>query len=131
MPGELLALALGGVLLVVHILLAGSYRTRQYGRDWNMGARDEPMPPLNPIAGRLARAQANFLETLPLAIIGLVGVVVTGKAGEPTALAGWIWLGARALYLPLYWAGIPRIRTLVWAVATLPLLLLLGVLLLG
>ena len=131
MRPELTVLALGAVLLLVHVLLAGRYRTQQYGTAWNMGARDEQLPPLNAIAGRLARAQANFLETFPLAIVALMGVVVTGKADDLTAIAAWVWLAARIVYLPLYWAGVPKWRTLVWGVGTLALLVVLGVLLLG
>jgi uncharacterized MAPEG superfamily protein len=119
------------VLLLVHILLAGHYRTQQYGRDWNMGARDESMPPLNPVAGRLLRAQANYLETLPIAIIALLGVIVAGKTSALTAGAAWVWLAARVIYLPLYAAGTPRVRTLVWGMGTAAILVVLGVLLLG
>jgi uncharacterized MAPEG superfamily protein len=32
-------------------------------------------------------------------------------------LGGWIWLGARVVYLPLYGFGVPRIRTLVFMVS--------------
>jgi len=131
MPAELTVLALGAVLLLVHVLLAGRYRTQQYGTAWNMGARDETLPPLNAIAGRLERARANFQETFPLAIVGLIGVVVAGKASDLTALAAWVWLAARIIYLPLYWAGVPRWRTLVWGIGTLALLMVLGVLLFG
>ena len=131
MTPELTVLALGGLLLTVHIFAATHYKTKQYGADWNMGARDADMPPLNDIAGRLDRARGNFLETLPLAIIALLGVTVAGKANDLTAIAAWAWLVARLVYLPLYWAGIPRVRTLVWGVSLLALLVVLGVLLLG
>lgn len=131
MPQELTVLALSALLLLVHIFAAIHMKTRQYGKEWNMGARDEVLPPLDPVAARLERARDNFLETLPLAVIALFGVVLADKANAMTALAAWIWLGARALYLPLYWAGTPKVRTLVWAVALLALLYVLGVLLLG
>ena len=131
MPDELLVLALGAVLLLVHILIAGHYRTRQYGREWNMGARDADMPPLNPVAGRLLRAQANYLETLPIAIIALLGVVVADKTSGVTAAAAWVWLGARVVYLPLYGSGTPKVRTVVWGIATAAILVVLGVLLFG
>ena len=130
MANELTVLALGALLLLVHVMLAGRYRTKQYGTRWNVGARDEDLPPLDPIPARLLRAQANFQETLPIAIIGLLGVVVAGKASDITALAGWVWLIARVIYLPLYWAGIPFVRTEVWAVAALAALVPIGVLLL-
>lgn len=130
MQTEITVLALSGILLLVHVFAAIHYKTKQYGKDWNMGARDEDLPPLNDIAGRLDRARGNFLETLPLAIIGLFGVVLAGKATELTAIAAWVWLGARVVYLPLYWAGVPKVRTLVWGVALLALLYILGVLIL-
>ena len=77
------------------------------------------------------RARGNFLETFPLAIVALLGVVVAGKANGLSAIAAWVWLAARLVYLPLYWAGVPKVRTLVWAIALLALLVVLGVLLLG
>lgn len=131
MPTELTVLALSGLLLLIHIFAAAHFKTKQYGVDWNMGARDEALPPLNDVAGRLERASANFRETLPLAIIALGGVVLADKASELTALAAWIWLGARLIYLPLYWAGTPKVRTLVWGAGLVALLYVLGVLLVG
>ncbi len=131
MRAELTVLALGALLLLAHVLIAVRFKTSQYGTQWNMGARDEELPPLNPVAGRLDRARRNFLETFPLAIVALMGVVVAGKASDLTAAAAWVWLAARAAYLPLYWAGVPKVRTLVWAMATLALLVVLGILLLG
>lgn len=114
---ELTILALGAVLLLVHIFAAAQARTKQYGTDWNMGARDEALPPLNPVAGRLVRAQANFQETLPIAVIALAGVVLAGRASAWTAIGGWIWLGARLVYLPLYGFGVPKVRTLVFMIS--------------
>lgn len=131
MPIELKILAFGAVLLLVHIFAAVHLKTRQYGAKWNMGPRDEPVSPLNPVAARLARAQANFMETLPIAIVALIGVVVAGKTNSTTALGGWIWLGARIVYLPLYAAGIPVIRTVAFMVSVVGLVMAIWPLLLG
>ncbi|WP_271143899.1 MAPEG family protein [Brevundimonas sp. NIBR10] len=114
MNPELLILALAAVLLMVHIFAAAHLKTKQYGVDWNMGARDDVLVPLNPGAGRLVRAQSNYLETLPIAVIALLGVVVSGRGDLWTAIGGWIWLGARLVYLPVYAAGIPKVRTLIF-----------------
>jgi uncharacterized MAPEG superfamily protein len=116
MPVELKILALGALLLFVHIFTATRFKTAQYGRKWNVSARDETLPPANPMTGRLVRAQANFEETFPIAIVALLGVVVAGRTSQWTALGGWIWLAARVVYLPLYGAGIPVIRTIVWTI---------------
>ena len=86
----------------MHIFIATRFKTAQYGRQWNVGARDEKLPPANAMTGRTARAQANFAETFPIAIVALLGVVVADRTSDWTAIGGWLWLGARLVYLPLY-----------------------------
>ena len=131
MPVELKILALGALLLFVHIFIATRFKTAQYGRKWNVGARDEALPPPNAMSGRTMRAQANFLETFPIAIVALVGVVLANKTSPTTALGGWIWLGARVVYLPLYATGVPVVRTAVWAVSAVGLAMVIWPLLAG
>ena len=114
---ELGILAWGCILAIVHIFIAVRFKTRQYGTKWNMGARDEELPPPSPIVGRLARAQANFFETFPIAAAGLIIVSVADLTNWWTMLGGWLWLGARIVYLPLYALGIPVVRTLVFIVS--------------
>tara|TARA_R110000868_G_scaffold72942_7_gene211921 strand:+ start:529 stop:924 length:396 start_codon:yes stop_codon:yes gene_type:complete len=121
MAVELTILAWSMVLLLVHIFAAAHFKTKQYGPRWNMGARDEKLPPLHPLAGRLTRAQANFQETLPIAFVALIGVVLAGRTSDTTALGAWIWLGARLAYLPVYALGIPMIRTLIFLVSLIGL----------
>lgn len=131
MPVELRIAALGAVLLFLHIFTATRFKTAQYGRKWNVGARDEALPEPNPISGRTMRAQANFLETFPIAIVALLGVVIAGKTSQWTVLGGWIWLGARVVYLPLYAAGVPVIRTVVWTIGMIGLAMVIWPLLAG
>ena len=131
MPVELKIAAFGAVLLLVHILVAGNARTKQYCRRWNVGARDEEQPPLNPVAGRLARAQANFQETFPIAVVALLGVVTAGQTSPITAIGGWIWLAARTIYLPIYAMGVPVVRTVVFGISIGGLGMVLWPLLLG
>lgn len=131
MAVEIKILVLGALLLFVHIFTATRFKTAQYGRKWNVGARDEDLPPPNAMTGRTMRAQANFQETFPIAIVALLGVVLANKTSASTALGGWIWLGARAVYLPLYAAGIPVIRTIVFVVSIVGLAIVLNPLLLG
>jgi uncharacterized MAPEG superfamily protein len=131
MPVELRIAALGALLLFVHIFVAVRYKTAQYGREWNVGARDEALPPASPITGRTARAQANFAETFPIAVVALLGVVIASRTSATTALGGWIWLGARVVYLPLYLAGIRVVRTIVWTISMVGLAMVLWPLLVG
>lgn len=126
MPVEITILTLGALLLIVHIFTAGHFKTKQYGIEWNTGARDAELPPLNPVAGRLVRAQTNFQETFPLAIAALLGVVVAERTSDVTAIAGWIWLVARIAYLPIYGLGIPKLRTAVFLISLAALLVILS-----
>ena len=131
MPVEIRIAAYGALLLFVHIFIATRYKTAQYGRKWNVGARDEELPPANVMTGRTARAQANYAETFPIAVVALFGAVLADRTTEYTALGGWIWLGARIAYLPLYMAGFKVVRTLVYTVSMVGLAMVLATLLAG
>jgi len=58
-------------------------------------------------------------------------VVIAGRTTAWTALGGWIWLGARIIYLPLYAAGVPVVRTVAFAISLAGLGMVLAPLLLG
>ena len=131
MPVEIRIAAYGALLLFVHIFIATRYKTAQYGRAWNIGARDEELPPANVMTGRTARAQANYAETFPIAIVALLGVVIAERTSSMTALGGWIWLGARLIYLPLYMSGIKVVRTLVYTISLVGLAMVIWPLLAG
>jgi uncharacterized MAPEG superfamily protein len=125
MTTEFSMLAWGSVLALVHILAAAQVKTRQYGTDWNLGARDEELPPPRPIVGRMARAQANFFETYPVMIAAVLIVSAAGLTSERTALGAMLWLGGRVLYLPLYAFGVRYLRSLAWAVSLVGIVMVL------
>ena len=125
MTPELTVLAWGCVLALVHIFAAVRVKTRQYGTKWNIGARDEQLPPPQPIVGRLARAQANFFETFPIFAAAALIVAVAGLGDRWTAIGAWLWLGARIVYLPLYAFGVPMVRTFVFLISVAGIALML------
>jgi uncharacterized MAPEG superfamily protein len=120
---ELRVLMWSVVLGFVHIVASSHAQSLQRGYRWTASARDEPLPPLTALAGRLERALSNYLETFPL-FVALV--LVAQFAGVHNRLTEWgalLYIGARVAYLPLYALGIPVIRSLVWNVAALGMLL--------
>jgi uncharacterized MAPEG superfamily protein len=125
MNTELTVLAWGCLLGLVHVFAAVRVKTRQYGTKWNMGARDEELPPPQPIVGRLARAQANYFETFPIMAAAILIVSVADRTDWLTEIGAIVWLAARFVYLPLYAMGIPRVRTLVFLISVLGFLLVL------
>ena len=117
MRTELVVLAWGCVLGIIHIWAAVRVKTRQYGAKWNVGARDENLPPPDPIVGRLARAQANYFESFPIMAAAVLIVTAAGLGGRWTEIGAILWLAARIVYLPLYAFGVPVVRTLVFTVS--------------
>lgn len=125
MTTELSVLAWGCVLALVHIFIAVRFKTRQYGTKWNMGARDEALPPPQPIVGRLARAQANFFETFPIFAAAILIVSAADLESRWTAIGALLWLAARVVYLPLYAAGVPVVRTVAFLASVVGIALVL------
>ena len=116
MTTDLQLLAWTLVLTLVYIFAPATARTLQYGSKWNAGARDEAMPPLNPVAARLLRAQQNLFETLPIFIGAVLIAHIGGADAGLTVLGAQLYLGSRVVYLPLYALGVPYLRSLVWMV---------------
>ena len=131
MPIELRIAAFGALLLFVHIFAAIRAKTAQYGRKWNISPRDEPQAPPNAMVGRLDRAQANFAETFPIAIVALLGGVLADRTSQWTAIGAWLWLGARLAYLPAYAFGITGVRTLLYTLSIAGLAMVIWPLLVG
>jgi uncharacterized MAPEG superfamily protein len=125
MTTELTILAWGCILALVHIFVAVRFKTRQYGTKWNVGARDEELPPPQPIVGRLARAQANFFETFPIFAAAALIVGSAGLTDRWTAIGAWLWLVARLVYLPLYAMGVPVVRTAAFLASVIGIVLVL------
>ncbi len=105
------------LLGIAQLLLAAAFVTAQRGLKWNAGARDAPLPPPAGVAGRLDRALRNFLETFPFFAAAVLAVGAMGKGSAHTALAAQLYFWARLAYVPLYAAGVPYLRSLVWAVS--------------
>lgn len=125
MPLELKLLAWSVVLLLVQIVLQAASSSSEVGLPYAMSARDEGREPRSVHAGRTRRALNNFIETYP-AFIGLaLALVISGKAGGAGATGAEIYLAARVLYLIAYAAGVPVVRTLLWGLSLIGLVMML------
>ena len=124
-------LALAVVLGLVQIVAASHSASLQRGYRWTASPRDEPTPPLRGVAGRLDRALRNFLETFPLFVAAVLAAHVSETHNALTEWGARLYLWGRVAYVPLYVAGIPLVRSLVWNVATIGIMLFVVALLLG
>jgi uncharacterized MAPEG superfamily protein len=119
---ELYALLAAVLLGLVHLSAASFSFRAQVGNTYAVGPRDEGRQPTG-VAARLARANANFLETFPYFAVCVLVVHMTGTGGILSQVGMALYLGGRVLFLPLYTAGLPWVRTFSWNAATLGLVL--------
>lgn len=102
------------VLLVAHILLQGWTATKELGTEWNAGPRDDGLRPSGHMAGRAERASGNFRETYPGFVALALALTLAGETNGLGLWGAWLWLACRVVYIPLYLAGVPYVRSLVW-----------------
>jgi uncharacterized MAPEG superfamily protein len=105
------SVVLGLVQLVVATLPSAMAR----GFEWAAGPRDEPGAPLSKLGGRLERAFRNFLETFVFFVAAVLMAEVLGRHASSIGLGAQIFFWTRVAYVPAYAAGIPFLRTLLWA----------------
>lgn len=117
MTQELTALVLAILLGFAHLFAAGNAGRQARGFKWNAGPRDATLPPLTGVAGRLDRAFRNYLETFAFFAAAVLIAHLANRHNALTVNGAWLYLIARVIYLPLYAAGIPIIRSLIWLAA--------------
>lgn len=120
---KMLALSIG--LGLLQIVLASHASSLQRGYVWTASSRDEPAPALTGIAGRLARALQNFVETFPLFAAAVLIAYVAGTHSWMTEWGVQLYFWGRLTYLALYATGVFLLRSLVWNIATLGIVLVL------
>lgn len=120
MAPELNVLLWSALLAFIYLGVHGQLLRRQIGYASENESRDNDPAP-NLMAGRGIRAFRNFLETYPVFIALVLVVVVGGRSSALTEWGAWIWLVARAAYLPAYIAGLGRPRSAIWMVSLIGL----------
>jgi|SRR5687767_3569954 uncharacterized MAPEG superfamily protein len=116
-------------LFVLQTLLPGRFREpvapgAQGKLAENLGNRDQ-MRPLTLTGQRAARALANMQEALPVFLaLALMNMIVAPEASQAQTGA-LVFLVARVLYTAVYIAGVPVVRTLLWAVSWAGLVMML------
>jgi uncharacterized MAPEG superfamily protein len=116
MTTDLTMLVWSAALALVQMLIAVIGAQSQVELRLLVGNR-ESMPTLAGWAGRAQRAHSNLLESLVVFAIVVLVAHVAGRANETTALGATLFFWGRLAYALVYLAGIPWLRTLVWAVS--------------
>ena len=123
MKPELMWLVWAVALTVVQMLIAVTGAFTQVGLMPLVGNR-ENFPALTGWVGRADRAHHNALENLVLFASLVLVAVVANKTNEMTLLGAQIFFWARLVYAAVYLAGIPWLRTGVWTVSVVGLVII-------
>lgn len=98
------------------LLAAPTLRNREWtlaGLRVGFGNRDV-LPEPTPLSGRADRAARNMLENM---VLFLGAFAAARAAGQSETTGAAIFFFARLAYWLVYLAGIPYLRTLLWAVS--------------
>ncbi|HWA02603.1 MAG TPA: MAPEG family protein [Rhizomicrobium sp.] len=116
------AIALGLIQMLMAVLASVGSR----GMPWALGPRDEPGAALSQTGARLERAYRNFLETFPFFAVAVLVADMLGKSTHNTVLGAQLYIWGRLLYVPAYVFAVPFLRTLLWTVALVGILLVMA-----
>ncbi len=120
---ELKMLVWSVALAFVQMLLSVTGALFQVGLPVLAGNRDKPIEYAGWV-GRSVRASYNMLENLALFAPLVLVAQVAGRNSAVTALGAEIFFLARLVYTGVYLVGIPYLRTLVWSVSVIGLLMI-------
>jgi len=123
MKPELSLLVWSVALAFVQVLVAVQGALMQVGLTALAGNR-EPQLDCTGWAGRAQRAQRNMIENLLLFAALVLVAVAAGRTNAMTLLGAQIFFWARLVYAPVYIVGVPWLRTGVWAVSVIGLILI-------
>jgi uncharacterized MAPEG superfamily protein len=107
---QLLVVIIGASFTIPLPVLAGNRETPVEGKGW---------------LGRAQRAHRNILESLALFAILVLVAHVSGKANAATATGAAIYFWARVAYAAIYMAGVTWVRSLVFAISMVGLVVIL------
>jgi uncharacterized MAPEG superfamily protein len=123
MKPELVWLAWAVALTFAQMLIAVLGAVAQVGLPALAGNR-EGLAPIRGWADRAARGHRNMLESLVLFTALVLISVVTNKTNSTTLLGAQLFFWGRLAYALVFIAGIPWLRTVVWTVSIVGLVLI-------
>lgn len=115
------------ILTWVTIIAASTIRAKGWtlrGLMYSLSNREETLE-TNHLAHRADRTASNTKENYIL-FLGLASVAMVSAAPSPLILQGaQLFLLARLVFVPVYYAGITYVRTLVWLAGVIGLIMML------
>ncbi len=123
MSPDLKYLLYSTILTFVQVLIAGTFANHAVGLPTMAGNR-EGLAEMPGIAGRAKRAHLNMIENMVVFASLVLIAAAAGKANANTALGAMIFFWARLVYAFVYLFGVPWLRTVVWLVSVVGMVII-------
>ena len=130
MPVEITLLVASAGVFIAMVLAQDLFSALNHGLFRLMGARDD-LPADNKLVARAKRANQNMIEALAMFVPLIVAVHLLDRGDAWTTWGATLFVGARIAYAPLYWFGVPILRSVSWLVGLAGVLVILWRLLTG
>ena len=118
MSSELSILALSGLLVMVIVAVQASVGVIRFGVPYSLTARDDNRQ-LSGADTRFGKCADNSVVALALFAPAILLLQAQSGFDANSLLAAQAFLISRLLYAPIYWFGLPAVRTLIWSVGFL------------
>lgn len=123
MTTEFSYLVASAALYFVMIAIQAVFSDKEHGLKHNAGARDNAVDK-SLMVQRAKRANANMVEALIIFTPLVLVAVMAERTNSMTALGAALFFWGRVAYAPLYWFGVPWLRSLAWFVGVIGLILI-------
>jgi len=123
MSPDLKYLLFSVVAAAVKKVIAAAAANHVVGLTTQAGNRDR-LPEYTGFAGRAKRAHLNMLENMVVFTALVLIAAVAGKANATTAMGAMLFFWARLVYAVVYLIGVPWLRTLVWVVSVIGMVMI-------
>ena len=110
---------------IVHLGLSSVLSLRQLGPAYILSDRSIERLPVG-LAGRVARAYRNWLESFPRFAAALFLIHAAGARSDLAAIGAWLFFAGRLLYLPAYAFAPAGWRPACWMLAQFGVLFILA-----
>jgi uncharacterized MAPEG superfamily protein len=124
--GELTCLELSVALWIIHVFVQGTVGNVELPFGYLFTSRDKPAAVGGVLYGRATRALANYVENFTPFVAVALALIVTQRTGGSGALGATIWILARIVYIPIYLLDVVYVRTAVWAISIVGLVMMLS-----
>jgi len=109
-------------LYALYVGVQSTLYRMQHGVEFAATGRDNEPPP-NKWNSRAEKALRNLNETYPVFVVLAVAAAL-GRGDDLSLWGSVIYLVARVIYLPLYVLGTKYVRSLVWTISAIGLILM-------